>query len=584
MNEIRALLRLARTRLEMSIFVGVAHGVTIVLAAVALALALADRLPGEAFVAWAWIVPALLVVGGIVSFALWHRRRLSEIQVAVAVDDRLDLREKLSTALHCHGRDDPFAQAAVQDAVHSARDPRSRETVRRRFAVAAPTRWWISPLILVVTFGVLLAPQADLFAQADAEEEKRFDEAQVKAKESLEVVIKAVEDKPLLKQELDGLVDDMATQQDRPAALAKPEQVKRDALKKVTELNKKLDDILNGEKGKTAKAIEDMMSKLEAMESGPAKELSDALTEGDFSKAKKALEQMLEDLQNGAMNEAQKQQLAEQLQQLGEQMAKLAEQQQALEQALKQAGLNPQLANNPQALQQALQQAQNLNPQQKQQLQQMIQAQQAAQQMAKGLAGACQNMGQMMQQGQMGQGQGQGQMMQQLNQLEQMQQLLQQAQAAANQCQGQGQGLGQGMSMAQAMQMWMQGGGMGYRGQGSGGKAPNSPTPFGKKLQKADAPVVEGEIIASMLIDGTPIRGESKAKLRKVIESGATGYDEAITEDPLPRRYHEAQKHYFGELQRQVEAKLAEVEASERSGASSEGSAEEPAESSDSGE
>ena len=98
-------------------------------------------------------------------------------------------------------------------------------------------------------------------------------------------------------------------------------------------------------------------------------------------------------------------------------------------------------------------------------------------------------------------------MMQQLGQLEQMQQLLQQAQAAASACQGEGQGLGQGMSMAQAMRQWMQGGGMGQRGQGSGGKAPNSRTPFGRRLQKADVPVVDGEIIASMLIDGTPMRG-----------------------------------------------------------------------------
>ena len=42
-----------------------------------------------------------------------------------------------------------------------------------------------------------------------------------------------------------------------------------------------------------------------------------------------------------------------------------------MEDALKQAGMDPNLANNPQALKQALQDNKNLTPQQKKQLQQM---------------------------------------------------------------------------------------------------------------------------------------------------------------------------------------------------------------------
>ena len=163
-----------------------------------------------------------------------------------------------------------------------------------------------------------------------------------------------------------------------------------------------------------------------------------------------------------------------------------------------------------------------------------------------------QQMAQGMNDGQMGKA-GQ-QMGNQLNQMEQLQQLLQQAQAAANQCQGQCQGLGQGLNMQQALQQWLQGGGMGNWGQGAGGKAPIAPTPTGSKMTKADAPIVPGEVIAQTLIDGVPIKGEAKAKLKQVIDTGAEGYDEAQAEDRLPRAYHEAMKHYFGELQKQVEA------------------------------
>ena len=161
MNEIKYVLRSAARRLEMSAFVLSVHRVAIVLAAAALILALADRAPGEAFVAWMWVAPGLLAACLAVAAWMWSRRRLSELQVAMTVDDRLELREKLSTALHCHKREDPFAQAAVQDAVTAARDPRTRERLRRRFAVASPKRWWISPLIVLVVAAVLMLPQAD---------------------------------------------------------------------------------------------------------------------------------------------------------------------------------------------------------------------------------------------------------------------------------------------------------------------------------------------------------------------------------------------------------------------------------------
>jgi hypothetical protein len=76
-------------------------------------------------------------------------------------------------------------------------------------------------------------------------------------------------------------------------------------------------------------------------------------------------------------------------------------------------------------------------------------------------------------------------------------------------------------------------------------------------MTKADAPIVGGEIIGSTLVDGAPVTGEAKAKLKEVNATLAEGYDEAQNEDPLPRRYHEALKHYFGELAKQVEATLA---------------------------
>src|SRR5689334_9096784 len=129
MHDIRTLLKLAARRLALNSFIGVLHWVAVIAAAIALMLIIADRAPAAGFVPWIWVGPAIAGAALTIAVALWMRKRPAELHVAVEVDERLDLREKLSTALLCEGRDDVFARAAVEDAVAAARDPRSREQV-----------------------------------------------------------------------------------------------------------------------------------------------------------------------------------------------------------------------------------------------------------------------------------------------------------------------------------------------------------------------------------------------------------------------------------------------------------------------
>lgn len=552
MNEIRALLGLARRRLEAGSFLHALHAAMIAAACLALVLIIADRSAAEAFVPWTWVGPALALIAIGAAAIIWSRRRTTEHRVALLVDERLDLREKLSTALHCHGRDDAFARAAVEDAVVAARDPRNHERIARHFRLQSPRGWWISPLLVLAAIMVSFLSFHDLFAR-DAANDPAVTEAKLEAKTSVEAVVKQIQQSPMLSKEL-GDLGELSKEGTDPNALKQPEAAKRDAIKKITDLNKKLDDILSGEKGKTVENLEKALSQLRT-EEGPAKELSEALAKGDFQAAQDALKQMMDKLQAGQMSEEDKQKLAEQLQKMAEQLEKLAQQQQQLENALKQAGLDPNLAGNPQALQQAIQNAQNLNDQQKQQLQQLAAAQQAAAQMCQGLGQACQQMAQCVGGGQMGQvGQaGQG-MAGQLSQMEAMQQLLMEAQAAAGACQGQCNGLGRGLTMQQALAQWTQGGAFGGPGIGRGGKAPIAPTPSGTKAEKANVNTVEGDVIAKMLFDGPQVRGESQAKLASVVEEARRGFDEALAEDQLPRMYHEAHQHYFGELEKLTKA------------------------------
>jgi len=550
-NEIRALLKTAARRLELTSFIGKLHWVAIVFACIALALMVSDRVASGPFVPWIWVGPALLGMTFVAAALLWARNRTTESHVALVVDDRLDLREKLSTALHCQGRDDAFAQAAIEDAVLTARDGRTKELVRRRFSLTPPAGWWLSPIIVFAALMISLMNPLNLFAR-DPQADPAVQQARREAHESVDAMVKAIEKNPELKKEMSDLLGELSKEGTDPKAQFKPDDEKRSALKTATEINKKLDDIINGDKSKTSEALEKALNQLK-VEDGPAKEMADAMASGDFEKAQKALAEMMQKAQNGQMNEEEKKKLAEQLKDIAEQLDKLAQQQQQLQQSLQQAGMDPKLAQNAQALQQAIQNNPNLNQQQKQQLQQMAQAQKAACQACQGMGQACQQMAQACQGGQMGQmGQAAGQMAQQLGQMEQMQQLLQQAQAAANACQGQCNKLGEGLCMAQAMQQWKkQGGGMGQWGQGSGGKAPIAPTPTGTKQQKAPVNTVDGEVIAKQLFDGKQIvKGNSKAEIIKVIEQARKGFDEALTEDQMHVKYRDAQQHYFGELEK----------------------------------
>src|SRR5687768_8122983 len=66
-----------------------------------------------------WFFSGLGVsVAAALSYALWHRPTRHE--AAVAIDEKLQLKEKFSTALYVRPSSDPFAAAAVRDAEHTA--------------------------------------------------------------------------------------------------------------------------------------------------------------------------------------------------------------------------------------------------------------------------------------------------------------------------------------------------------------------------------------------------------------------------------------------------------------------------------
>ena len=560
MNDVFALIHRASRRLHISHFL-VCLSRTMMFAAVAiLLLVVIDKLDARWSVNW-WLAGG--VTGGLALAAtvwLYMRGRLEQMRVAVLVDSRLKLKELLSTAIHLQHREDPFARVAVEDAVVRARDGRVREQLGRAFRVEWPRGWYLTPgvVLLAVMLSVVL-PQWDVFSgQSSANDQS----AQVP--DEVTNILSQVSER-IRESQLDDDAIRAALAELDPAlfgeqAARTPENARREAIKRLTDLSRELESLIGGEQAKTQELVSKAMNQLQSPADGPARKLAEAMQKGDFAAAAEALEALQESLAQNDLSEAEKAELQKQLEDLAAQLEKLAEQQNELRQALEDAGMDPNLANDPQQLQQAIEQNQGLSEQQRQQMQQMAQSQSQACQALGNMGSAMQQMAQGLQQGAGGEmGEGAQSMSDMLRDMESMQQMLRRAQATANElqgmCEGLCDGLGEGLGMNQALAAMMsQGGAMGDAGIGEGGEAERSRTPTAFQTEKADSQQTNADVIATMLFNGEQIRGESAATFRDVALRAAESYSEGTHEQQVPVRYRDALQHYFGDLKRRAES------------------------------
>lgn len=125
-------------------------------------------------------------------------------------------------------------------------------------------------------------------------------------------------------------------------------------------------------------------------------------------------------------------------------------------------------------------------------------------------------------------------MAQMQQQLQRMQQQQGQMQQAMQQMQQQGQGGGQGPG----------------QGSGDGGNpfGPQSPGYQHQSYAAQDIQQGEGRVIASWTEDGEVAPGEAKVQYNVSRTEAVQSAERAVTEDRVPRRYHESVKDYFQQL------------------------------------
>jgi len=489
--------------------------------------------------------------GGVVAalvFLLWLLRQPSRMQTSLLLDERLKLHERFSTTLALANSKEPFANAARTEAHETAR----RVNLQGHFPIR-PSRCWlyvISTWVIAAAL-VLFMPQKDLLGlfRRRQQEEKRAEQiqqAEVDVKEATDMVRQVV-------KRLDaGLAEELGKLGQLPED-AKPTEIKREAIRKLGDLSDRIQKMQTGVQLDSVNLMQQMFKQLRGSADVFSQKLRQALAKGDFAQASNLLNQMQKQLMEGKLSEEQQKALSEQFKELAKQLQELARRNAELEKELEKQGLDKRLAKlSEKQLREALQK-QGLSAEKVEELLQKA----AACRMA---CSRCAGLGQGMAACGAGGGGLSGDelaaVMEQLDGLEAMKQqlLLSQATLAeinrAIACLGQGmcKGLGgQGPFMEGLSEKF--GAGTGGPGRGYGPRSTDQDGETSTKKTRVEGKSEQGPVIASWYFKGTQIKGEARRDFSEVIQAGRDSAAEAISENQIPRKYEEAVKKYFSQLE-----------------------------------
>lgn len=557
----------------------------ITLAIIALFIAtLLDRLLGVA-INWKlalWVACGIAFAGAL-GWSIAKRHR--EIAAARVLDDRAGLRESLSTALCVEKSEDSWAKAVVLNAEEKARSLR----VANAIPIEAPQRWYV-PVFAALCVGILWMslPRYDLlglFAKRHEAQDHQQEIVQVKAE------VKAKEDKlseMLAKAGVDmkkEAQDDAAT--GKPPTEVNPDEIRRAAVKKLTDVNDRLNQLQSSEKQQQLKSLQDQLKQLKQPGPGPLQELSRNLAKGDFSKAQENLAELQKKLEDSSLSPQEKEQVKAQLDGLAKQLKDQASKQEELKNLMQQAGVDKktaeqlakQAAQNPEAVKKALEQMKNMSPEQQKKLVESAMAMSKSMSQCDNMSQSMNQMAQSMSKEGMGQAgkEAMQKLSQQMSEMEQMSQEAQALQAAASEakqqlkemggkCEAEGECEGcknggdcKGGNCKNAKNgLWREGdtnrigSGSGGPGHGDGKSPEQQAADYRTEKRKANSNTQGGPIIGTRLVYGEQVRGESAAEFASAVETAKGSAAEALEAMRVPREYQEAVKNYFGTLEKKA--------------------------------
>ena len=330
MNPILVQIRRARRRLIVQRFLDVLAWCWCATLSAALVLIAVDKFWPLGLEAWAWAAGALAV--GVVAAIVWTSFiRASLLEAAIELDHRFALKERVSSALALTPADrrTEAGEALLADAVRRV----ERIDVDGQFAVR-PSRRLLLPLLpglLALLVALLVGPAVVEDPAAKASDPA----AGLQVKKSTEVVRRELATRREQAKK-EGLKDaeQLFQKLEEGAKELNREPMKDKALTKLNDLSRLLAE-RRREIGGSDK-VKEQLEQMKNVGRGPADKFAKAVSHGDFRKAADELKKLKDALENGKLDEKQKDDLAKQVDQMKQKLDKQAEAHQAAQQDLQQ--------------------------------------------------------------------------------------------------------------------------------------------------------------------------------------------------------------------------------------------------------
>lgn len=508
----------------------------------------------------AWTVGGA-VAGLFLAAVLTLVRQQSLLNVAQEVDQRFGLKSRLSSTL-AMSSDDRSSVAGTALAEDAAREA-ERIDVRDEFRIETPWHLALPLLVALLAFGLLFVPNASREPAAANAEVKEPTAEREKVKTAVEQLKKKIREKRVSTglKDADLNFDKFEKSLDE---IEKDKSVsKKQALVKLNDLKKQIAD--RQRKMGSTQSFKDALNKLKDVGNSPAKQLADAMKQGDMMAAKKAIRNLAKRLQDGDLTKDEQRKLKKDLEKMAEQMKGLAEaQRQKKEELKKQIAKATQEGNLDKAarLQEKLEQVKKQDNQANKMKEMANKLGQCAQCMKQGSGDPKQG-----QAGQKQAGKGQPQKspaeaeadmqqaaqqmedlakqledmqqeMEELKDMEDMQQAINDAKAEMNgqpceDCEGgqpgekPGEGMGEG------------------RGGGRRAKEANQTGNFKSRVR---GKLQKGRIVISGKADGENLTGRTTAEARAIVNTEMNSKKETVENQLLPKSQREHTRQYFQSL------------------------------------
>jgi hypothetical protein len=484
--------------------------------------------------------------GSIVALIWTWARRRSDLDAAIEIDRRFDLRERVASSLSLSPDDQntEAGRALVNDAVRAI----GRLEIGSKFHVRFGRRAWLPlvPAAIAFALAIFVGPReasSSLDPAAAAISQEQIKNATDAARKKLEEQRKLA-DKQGLKEagELFKQIEQGTKELTENKDLDKSK-----AAVKLNDLAKQLEERRDQLGGK--EAVQKQLQSMKSMGDGPGEKVSQAMKNGDWKRANDELDKLAKALKDGKLDDKAKDDLAKQLGDMKDKLEAAAEtRQQTIDDLKKQIEHEKREGNLTKAgeLQQKLDDMQRQQPQ-------MDRLQQLAQHMGKAQQGlqngnadqAAQALSQMAQQ--------MDQMQKEANEVPILDAAMNQLEMAKDSmvcpnCNGQGCELCQGAGFSKGGQNQNGRPGMGL-GQGKGtGSRPEERNGTNSRDTQVHQEPGRGSATFGGLVEGPNIRGQVEQSIKEEMASSAFEPADPLTVERLPKNQRDQAQQYFDAL------------------------------------